>query len=206
MAFLTMWTYLMLTIHHIVAAIVTVHGYIKIQRPTALLHASTNSSLGDEMEESLVTSWYLKVSWCLAAVVQVFTMVVTCIFYIGLYPYMDERKTLSFRNINVHAINTVLIVTEAALTARPVRLLHSVYPIAYGVIYAVFSFVYWEMDKQNNVLYPNILDWNKPGQTFGVLVGISFLLIPVLQFVHFGIFMLRLYIFRKVYKEDFFNI
>ena len=147
------------------------------------------------------TSWYMKVTWFLADVIYVFAIIVTVVYFTALFPNIGATEGSFFiHDLNVHAFNTVQILIDIAIVARPVRLLHVLYPLLYGVIYVIFSIIYWSKDKENNVLYPNILDWNKPGTTILFMILLTLLGLPVLQLMLFGLYRLRLYIYKRLYE------
>lgn len=136
--------------------------------------------------------------------INVFAIVVTIIFYGVLIPIKDQF-VLEFFDFNVHAANTMLILIDISLSAKPVRLLHVMYPMMYGMVYIVFSLIYWSQDNSNNVLYPVVLDWNNPGTTVGVIIGLTFVGLPLLQLFHFAIYKMRCLVFYRIYKEEFFT-
>lgn len=146
------------------------------------------------------TTWYMKVSWCLGNIVQNFAIIVTIVYFTVLFPAVASTLGINWDDFNMHAINTVLILFDMMICARPVRLLHFVYPILYGLAYVTFSAVYWSQDPKNNVLYP-ILDYSKIGLVSGVIIGLGFVVIPLFQLLNFGIYKLRLRIYYAIYGE-----
>lgn len=146
--------------------------------------------------------WYVKVYWVVSNMIQVFAIVVTCVYFAALYKPKAGRN-IPLHDINAHGINTVLLLIDVTVCARPVRLLHLIYPVIYGAAYCLFSIIYWSQDHAANVLYPKVLDWNTPGSTVGVVLGLSFIAIPLLQLMHFGIFRLRLFVYKQIYREDY---
>ena len=166
----------------------------------------TNTCKGMNLQDPMFAhkddqvTWYMKITWVLADILYVFALVVTIVYFTALYPLVGETN---FIDINVHGINSVFVLLDAFLVARPVRLLHIVYPLIYGAIYVLFSTVYWSTNKEVNVLYPGVLDWNHPTQTAIVISGLCFIALPLLHMLHFGIYRLRLFMFRKMYEVDF---
>ena len=90
----------------------------------------------------------------------------------------------------------MLVLLEHSVSAVPTRLLNVVNPILYCIIYTVFSIVFWEMDH-THVMYP-ILDWSKPGATTGVIVIVGFVVIPLIHFGFYGLYRLRMKIYKMV--------
>ena len=112
-------------------------------------------------------------------------------------------------NVFLHAINTLSVLVDLMITARPIRIHHFYLAVIFGIYYTIFSLVYWaaggvgicmprcenlpansSLDPQDpscpvvcdHYIYP-ILDWeSQPGLALGLVVG-SCLLMPVLQSV-----------------------
>lgn len=159
-----------------------------------------SATLGNES----ALPWYIQVYWALCNAIQVFAIVVTVIYFSALYPTMGARDGgVSLSDLNVHGLNSVMVLIDIAVCARPVRLLHGLYPFLYGSAYVVFSVVYWSRDRERNVLYENVLDWNQPGITLGVVFGMTLVGIPLLQLANFGVYQLRLGLYRKMYGEQY---
>lgn len=76
-----------------------------------------------------------------------------------------DLHRIDFGNIHGHIMNSVLVVADLMITAHPVRLFHFVHPIALGITYTLFSFVYFCAGGTNRSgdtsIYP-FLNWNKP--------------------------------------------
>ncbi|XP_005110223.1 uncharacterized protein LOC101863547 [Aplysia californica] len=153
-------------------------------------------------DTSLSTAWYFKLSWVLSNFITCAAPVVTIIFFVAIYPKQNKNESsVGLQDLNVHALNFVFVVVDHLISARPVRLLHAYLPIIYGLVYIIFSVIYWSTDHKNHVVY-EILDWNKPGIAFAVTVGLAVVAIPLLQFAFFGLYRLKLYICKKVHGYD----
>lgn len=150
----------------------------------------------DIVERSDTIPWYLCLVWFLFNTASVFALVVSVAFWALLAPKIPSSYLLSEKNLQIHLINSVLILLENCLTAVPVRLLHSVYPFIYGLTYIIFALIYWSVDH-NNVIY-FFLDFGKsPGLAAASIVVIGFVLVPLLQLILYGIYRLKLNIFHN---------
>lgn len=216
MAFLTVWTYLALTLYFD-AALLSVVLYVctigSSSKPDARENAQ--SIIEDTEKQSLTISeatsrgqlsksydvtsikhvdqltWYMKMTWVFASIIYVAGPMVTVVYYIAVFNAVNGADFMDF---NVHLVNSILVFIDAFVVARPVRILHLVYPLLYGGSYVIFSVIYWSEDKLNNVLYPDVLDFNKPKLTAAWICGLTLLAIPCLQILHYGIHRLRVYI------------
>jgi hypothetical protein len=140
--------------------------------------------------------WYVCIVWVMFAAISAAAPMVSIMFFTFLFPRMDDYPSIGLENLQVHLLNSVIVLLEHFLTAVPCRLLHMVYPIVYGCIYMVFSVVYWAGDH-SRVMYPGILDWNKPGPTTGYVLVIGFVFIPLLHTVFFIIYKAKMIILRR---------
>ncbi|VDL93187.1 unnamed protein product [Schistocephalus solidus] len=64
-----------------------------------------------------------------------------------------------------HTVPAILVLLDLGFSNIPVRLLHGIYPLCLGVIYALFTYIYWVSNYAgytgNGVIYPAI-NWNRP--------------------------------------------
>ncbi|XP_076448329.1 uncharacterized protein LOC143285034 [Babylonia areolata] len=165
------------------------------QETTVVVGDVGGSSTGDAGES---LPWYVQVYWLLSNVIQDMAITVTIIYFGALY---SASEGVTLMDMNMHGVSSIMIVIDVLVSARPVRLAHALYPVLYGVLYVIFSVIYWSQDHVNNVLYHNVLDWNYPGQTFGVVLGLATVGIPLLQLLHYGIYRLRLSCHHRIYGE-----
>jgi len=75
-----------------------------------------------------------------------------------------------------------------------------VYVWLYGLAYLIFSTIYWAVDH-SNVMYPGVLDWNVPITTAVVILVLFVIGIPLVQFILFNIYQLRLYIYTPACRQ-----
>ncbi|OWF53226.1 uncharacterized protein LOC110446705 [Mizuhopecten yessoensis] len=160
---------------------------------------TTTPIMYDETEDNL--SCLMKFSWLLSALAQHFSIFVTLLYFTAVFPFLRVRADL-VNDINLHAVNSFVVLLDLAVSARPVRYLHVLYPAIYGCAYTVFSIVYWTFDKESNVIYA-ILDWNNPALTLGVIAGAILIVVPLIQCMLFGLYRLRLKIYNSVYKHSY---
>jgi hypothetical protein len=56
------------------------------------------------------------------------------------------------------------VFVDLLLNAIPVRLLHGIYVVIYGVIYIIFTAIFYAAGN-HAAIYPAVLDWGMPGRT-----------------------------------------
>ena len=102
-------------------------------------------------------------------------------------------------NFLVHGLNSIITITDFAVSARPCRLMHFYQPFVVILAYVAFSAIYWAAGGVNSegktYIYP-VLDWDNLGLTVPfVCVGL-FVAIPVVHALFWGLHQLRDYVFR----------
>lgn len=192
--FLTHWSYLVLTAHLLVATIISL---LHVFDDNSGIRIALNSGDQGIIYRRTSNPFYMKISWLLFAIASGAAFIVTLIYFSALFPQRGISY-LSVVDINLHLMNSVVVILEFIVAALPVRLLHGVYLFLYGLIYIVFSVIYWSVDH-SHVLYPGVLDWNYPGRTMGYMLLLAFVGIPLLQSLLFGMYSLKLFIYRKIH-------
>ena len=228
-AFLTTWTYfvltLYLTLHFLLCLLYACRrGGVMCRRLTSENHRHMFHELevqpslwasreydaipGTEPDEEVIDeirtirlSWLTKLVWVLYNIASNACILVTLAFWILLYPGMHLSGEPLMTNIQLHGITSVIVLIEICITAVPIRLPHFIYTLLYGILYIVFSGIYYAVDHKH-VLYPHVLDWSEPGRTAVVLVLAAFVALPLIQLFLFGISKLRLFIFDKCNPEQ----
>ncbi|XP_059150216.1 protein rolling stone-like [Physella acuta] len=123
---------------------------------------------------------YVQVMWLLYTMCVTGAMMV-CLWY---WTTVYKGKELTAIRFNTHAVVAIYVILNMAVTKVPLRLLHFIYPVAFGVIYTLFSAIYYCMDgtNQNGDRYIySILDWSKPGRTLVVSSLSNFIFIPLVH-------------------------
>ena len=108
-------------------------------------------------------SWLRKMTWVLSTVASSGALFITPFYFLFLYD--PDFSQLDYWNLFVHGINSVLMVLEVWVTARPWRWQHFYMPLSVGMLYTVFSLIYFELGGVNRFGQPYIypfLDWNDP--------------------------------------------
>ncbi|VDN95929.1 unnamed protein product [Rodentolepis nana] len=59
-----------------------------------------------------------------------------------------------------HTIPALTVILDLFLNGLPIRLLHAIYPMIFGILYSTFSFLYFDTGHEKPI-YP-VLDWSQP--------------------------------------------
>jgi len=210
-AYFTYWSYVVITTHLLLSAAIAA-AYFNRGRccprerpelevePTRMYDIASEAAVHSAAVEPVVgLRWHFRLDWILFDVASNTAILVTSVYFIAMYPNIEHLKTMSANDANFHLMNSVVMALELVVTAIPVRLLHYIYPLAFCLLYTVFSAVYWAVDHENT-LYPGVLDWNNAPMA-GVMVLItSVFLIPCNSAINFLAYQLRLSIHRKLNK------
>lgn len=117
---------------------------------------------------------------------------------------LSDDQPISSVTIHTHGINAMYVVMDQLLCQRPKRVHHIYQPIVFGLIYVIFSYMYYSFGgtdpKGRHFIYP-FLNWEKPLASikytflFAVLMGAaSYLLI-------YGIYRLRSLVHKRFYSK-----
>ncbi|XP_045166147.1 protein rolling stone-like [Mercenaria mercenaria] len=228
-AFLTTWTYFVLTVYlllHFLSCLLyacrrggAMCGRLSSENHRHIFHelqvqpslwasreydtipgTDPDEVFSDEMR-TIKLSWLTKLIWILYNIASNACILITLAFWILLYPGMEMSGKELMINIQLHGITSVIIMIEICISAVPIRLLHFVYTLAYGLLYYLFSGIYYAVDHKH-VLYPHVLDWSEPGNTVIVMVLAAFIALPLVQLFLFGIYKFRLFIYDKCNPEQ----
>ena len=150
--------------------------------------------------------WHMKLFWALFNLIASSALVITVIYFCIFYPYLQGLGYyLQAMDLNLHGINTFIVLLEMIVCAIPIRILHFVYPLLFGCTYAIFSFVYqisYDFEDER-ILYPTVLDWRSPGTTIAIIVILSLVVLPIVQMIFYAFYRLRLLIYERLYKTSF---
>ena len=106
-------------------------------------------------------------------------------------------------NIQEHAINYILLLIDLFVNNIPLRLMHFVYPIGYGLVYTLFTVMLWAAGVTPSV-YGVLTDWgNYPGIAALVTLILSFIVSPLFHVLwHFWLYHLRAGIAKRCCDID----
>ncbi|KAL5288738.1 hypothetical protein ACFFRR_009142 [Megaselia abdita] len=158
--------------------------------------------------DSVKQTWTFKIYWALHITTLILAVIITIVYWIFLWPKDTHAKSstrsLAF-NAFQHACNTGVMFFDQFVVAFPTRLLHVIYPLGLGVIYAVFSAIYYGAggtDPNGNHYIYDILDWSNPGGTFLTILGV-FVLCAIVMVIMYGSYKLRRLIYESFHNVEF---
>ncbi|XP_051874272.1 protein rolling stone isoform X2 [Pristis pectinata] len=135
----------------------------------------------------------ISIQWALHNLTCVTSLYVTVAFWS--IDYVPGGAAPDSVNINVHVVNSVLVLLELGLTAAPIHLAHFIYVLLYCLSFILFTVVYWAMGGTNlkgETFIYRTLDYGKnPGAATGCIVGSLCIIMPLLQFLVWNLHLFR---------------
>ena len=99
-----------------------------------------------------------------------------------------------------HSLNSVYICVDLFLCASPIRILHMLYPITFGLVYALFNASYFLADGEGHdgkeYTYKDMHWTDAPVKAVGMCF-VGFVVAATMQVVLFAVYELRLYVYSS---------
>ncbi|XP_055639296.1 protein rolling stone-like [Toxorhynchites rutilus septentrionalis] len=140
-----------------------------------------------------------KIYWMMHNITLIVSICITIIYWSILH---NEEMPVDANNILIHATNCVFMFIDLIIVAYPVRIWHMVQPICFGLIYCLFSVVYFLFggtDKKGRPFIYNVLDWQTPGRSMVTVVGTITLAI-IVHVLMFFVYKLRNSIYLRFFN------
>ena len=203
--YLTYWAFLIWNLYLIVAVISTTVQFLQIHFWSCKPHEAPNNLIDTRLISASNghsgTSWLNKVHWVFFTLGTELAVGVSILFWIFFYD--PERVEFLFSPIilHVHMINSISALADLWIVSIPVRLLHVVYPISFGLIYAAFTGLYYAFNgtdaSGNHYIYP-ILDYDSDPGMAARLIGCILGYLTVIHFLFFLLYMARNWVMQNV--------
>lgn len=182
--YLTNWGYTSCTVQAVVAA-----GML-----AASLLATRLRSMPNLKKNALKL---YKFYWVLNTIATPIAFGITSMYWGIIY----DGKTMRFNasNFFVHANNTIMMMVDLWIVSHPIRFFHLIYPMIFGITYAIFSVIYYfagGTSREDTTYIYTILRWDKPGSTILVCLGVLAFLV-VLHILVWALSNLRAYLYDK---------
>lgn len=104
---------------------------------------------------------------------------------------MISDGSMKGSTINKHGINFLYSVLIIIASRKPIKLQHVYMPVLFSLCYMIFTVIYFAATKIK--VYP-ILDWDKPGKAIKWVVLYTFVCVPIVHLLLFGLYRLKLYL------------
>lgn len=104
---------------------------------------------------------------------------------------MISDGSMKGSTINKHGINFLYSILIIIASRKPIKLQHVYMPVLFSLCYMIFTVIYFAATKIK--VYP-ILDWDQPGKAIKWVVLYTFVCVPIVHLLLFGLYRLKLYL------------
>jgi len=162
-----------------------------------------HSNYADKISECDDMPFAFKFYWSIHNIILNLSIVITIIYWSILHTAVTP---VSATNVMTHACNSALMFIDMLIMAYPLRLYHVIQPLLLGLLYVVFSAIYYAAggkDKFGNPYIYNVLDWSSsdPTKNAVTVVGTVLLSMAIHLFL-FGVYRLRVLIHRRCVQTN----
>ncbi|XP_045538093.1 protein rolling stone isoform X2 [Papilio machaon] len=145
--------------------------------------------------------WYVKVYWVLYNITIPVAFLITVFYWSILNTAIKKVNYAPNPTLDVmlHGVNSLVMLTELILSAHPSRLRHVMQPLYFGIVYLIFTIVYYDaggLDPWGHVFIYPVIDWSKPEQTL-VVASLTGLFLALMHILTVGVATLRDMIARR---------
>ncbi|XP_078399304.1 uncharacterized protein LOC144681531 isoform X1 [Cetorhinus maximus] len=145
----------------------------------------------------------ISIQWSLHNLICVISLFVTVAFWS--FDYIPGRSLDSI-SINMHVINSVLVLLELILSAAPIHLAHFIYAFIYCLMFILFTVIYWAAGGTNlkgkPYIYRSLNYGENPGPAMGYIILSICFVMPCLQFLVWNIHLLRRHVYLRLNRKD----
>ncbi|XP_055903214.1 protein rolling stone-like [Eupeodes corollae] len=142
--------------------------------------------------------WSIKIFWIIHWSALVLSCVITLMFWTLLLPLEPSLGGDPY-NILQHAANSIVMIMDHFVVAFPSRILHFIYPLAIGMVYLLFSLIYYFAGGTGpggvSFIYP-ILDWGESPLMACLSVIVAVICSFIFAFILFWLYKLRVYLYK----------
>lgn len=147
------------------------------------------------------TTWYQKIQWFLFNIGTEMAFCVLLLYWSLLY----RGGPVDGINANTHLTNGLIALVDLWVSGTPVQILHFIYLQVFGVVYAVFTGIYYVAGGTNiggqPYIYP-VLDYeNGTALAVGIEVGVVVVLLPAIHLFWFVQYAARYWLVWFIYRK-----
>ena len=147
--------------------------------------------------------WYQKVQWLLITLGLEMAIGVSVLYWAVVY---RSSHDLNGVNLNTHLVNGVIALFDICFSGIIIRLLHFVYLFFLGVVYVIFTGIYYAADGTNAQHEPYIYSAIDYGDRLGRALLYVFLIVliflPVLHTAVYAVSGTRQWLVKRICKRE----
>lgn len=142
-----------------------------------------------------------KIYWSIHNTSMILSLLITLMYWTVIH---TPEKPLDMTNFLTHACNSIFMVIDFVIVAHPIRLMHVVWPLAAGLLYGVFTMIYYYAGGEDpdgfHYIYA-VIDWSEPAKVLPVVIGIMIFIVLLHTFV-FWMYRLRVFVYKKYFVKN----
>ena len=146
-------------------------------------------------------TWYQKIHWLLFNIGTEMAFTVLVLYWSILY----RGGEIDGVNANAHLTNGIIGLVDVWVSGTPIQILHFIYIQAFGVLYSVFSGIYFVANGTDIVGNPyiySVLDYgNNTALAVGLDVGVVVLVLPAVHLFWYLQYAIRFWLVRLIYRK-----
>ena len=151
-------------------------------------------------------AWYQKIHWILFNISLPAEIGIAILYWALLYdPTRVVSPTASGVNYNTHLLPAVIALADVCICGIVLNIYHFYMVFLYGVVYAVFTLIYFGaggMDLYGNPYIYKIIDYGgRPGLAAGILLACVFVFFPLLYLLLYLISLPRRWLSSKLHQS-----
>ena len=200
--FLTNWNFILNTFYFIAVTIMSAYHWLNVQR---IKKTNQNDLEQEDSERRNVISteesdsspsFFVGTICVLMETSMITSIIVVLLFWIILSSEIEGKSSgKQFVSISRHGINLLLLLLDFMFHRIPIRVLHFVYTLLFGVLYVVMSVVY--CFTTTNHIYGKFIDWYNNPTTTVVTVLATFAAIFLIHFALYGLHRLKVALYGR---------
>ncbi|VDO14331.1 unnamed protein product [Rodentolepis nana] len=134
-------------------------------------------------KDATVSRWISEILWFFYGM-SMNTVVVTSLGYWAALWDPTYNRFYQPESEYKHSIPALTVVLDLWINGLPIRLLHALYPMIFGILYSTFSYLYYDAGNVDPI-YP-ILDWSQPAKA--AIICLTIIIVGL--FVQFLLYLL----------------
>ena len=219
--YLTHWGFIIWNLYLTTAAIVVTVNFIEqVQFEHSIYRRSKRSNLVHNVSEATtdqegrcwrhdftqdMTTWKEKIQWVLFTIGLEFAVGISILFWFFFYDSNRAEVIFSPSSLHVHFINGVTALTDLWVVGIPVRLLHVLYVLLFGSLYAVFTGLYYVLNGTdpagNHYIYPMLNYGHDSLLGSSLLIGCTLGFLVFLHILFFCQYLVRSWITFHIHRR-----
>ena len=146
-------------------------------------------------------TWYQKIQWFLFNIGTESAFIVLLLYWSLLY----RGGPISGATANSDLTNGLIALVDVWLSGTPVQFLHFIYLQACGIMYAVFTGIYYVADGTNTrgdpYIYPVLNYGNNTALAVGLDIGVVLVLAPAIHVLWYFMYAARFWLVWFIYRK-----